>query len=122
MPMYFCCGHCLMSQTLHPGFSDLRGSPPALSSTLTLGFFLFLNALASSFLIHSHVTYSTPCHGRGHLDSHVTYRTPCHARGYLHSYLGQRRISLGMIGILTCFSTHTLNLLITKRFTLVGSI
>ena len=31
----------LMSLTLHPCFSDLLGSPPALSSTLTLG---FLNA------------------------------------------------------------------------------
>ena len=32
-------GHCLMSLALHPGFSDLWGSPPALSSTPTLGFF-----------------------------------------------------------------------------------
>ena len=31
-------GHCLMSPALHPGFSDLWGSPPALSSTPTLGF------------------------------------------------------------------------------------
>ena len=32
-------GHGLMSLALHPGFSDLWRSPPALSSTLTLGFF-----------------------------------------------------------------------------------
>ena len=32
-------GHDLMSPALHPGFSDLWRSPPALSSTLTLGFF-----------------------------------------------------------------------------------
>ena len=32
-------GHGLMSPALHPGFSDLLGSPPALSSTSTLGFF-----------------------------------------------------------------------------------
>ena len=34
-------GHCLMWQALQPGFSGLWGSPPALSSTLTLGFFFF---------------------------------------------------------------------------------
>ena len=39
----FCLGQCLMSPALHPGFSDLSGSPPALSSNLRLGFF-FLNA------------------------------------------------------------------------------
>ena len=33
---------CLMSPALHPGFSDLWGSPPALSSTLRLGFFCFV--------------------------------------------------------------------------------
>ena len=32
-------GHYLMSPALHPGFLDLWGSPPALSSTPTLGFF-----------------------------------------------------------------------------------
>ena len=32
-------GHGLISLALHPGFSDLLGSPPALSCTLTLGFF-----------------------------------------------------------------------------------
>ena len=65
----FCLDHCLVSPALHPGFSDLGGSPPALSSTPTLVFLCFLNALASSFLIHSHVTYGTPCHARGHLHS-----------------------------------------------------
>ena len=29
-------------------------------------FFCFLNAQASSFLIHSHVTYRMSCHARGH--------------------------------------------------------
>ena len=48
-----------------------------------------LNAYASSFLIHSHVTYVTPCHARGHLLSHS------------HSCLGKQRISLGVIGILS---------------------
>ena len=32
-------GHFLSSGALHSGFSDLWGSPPALSSTLTLGVF-----------------------------------------------------------------------------------
>ena len=32
-------------------------------------FFVFLNAQVSSFLIHSDVTYGTPCHARGHLHS-----------------------------------------------------
>ena len=31
--------HCLMSPALHPVFSDLWGSPPALSSTQHLAFF-----------------------------------------------------------------------------------
>ena len=43
-----------MSRALHPNFSDLLGSPLALSSTPTLG---FLNAYASSFLIHQHLCY-----------------------------------------------------------------
>ena len=34
-------GHGLMLPALHPGFSDLLGSRPALSSTSRLGFFLF---------------------------------------------------------------------------------
>ena len=34
--------HWLMSPALHPGFSDLWGSPPALSSTPTLDFFEWL--------------------------------------------------------------------------------
>ena len=37
----FCLGHCLMSSALHPSFSDLAGSPPVLSSTPTLVFFVF---------------------------------------------------------------------------------
>ena len=41
MPMYLFFGHGLMSPTLHPGFSDLWRSPPALSSTPALCFFLF---------------------------------------------------------------------------------
>ena len=36
---FFFFGHCLTSQALHPGFSDLQGSSPALSSTPTFGFF-----------------------------------------------------------------------------------
>ena len=49
---HFLFGHCLMSSALHPGFSDPWGSPPALSSTPTLGFFFeclgiqFFNSLA----------------------------------------------------------------------------
>ena len=37
----------------------------------------FVNAQASSFLIHSHVTYGTPCHARGHSRSffHPTFFT-----------------------------------------------
>ena len=70
--------HCLMSPAFHPGFSDLWGSPPALSSTPTLGgFFLFFNSL--------------------------TCGTLCHARGHSHSYLGKRRISPGVISILSMY-------------------
>ena len=60
---FFCLGQCLMSLALHPGFSDLWGSSPALSSTPTLGFFLF-------FWIHEHPVF---------LFTHMwlTYRTPC---------------------------------------------
>ena len=55
-------------------------------------FFFFLNAQASSFLVHSHVTYGTLCHARGHS----------------HSYLGKRRIFLGVTGILSmCLRSHT---------------
>ena len=55
-------------------------------------FFFFLNAQASSFLVHSHVTYGTLCHARGHS----------------RSYLGKRRIFLGVTGILSmCLRSHT---------------
>ena len=63
----------LVSPTLHYGFSDLRRSSTALSSTPTLRclffiLFYFLSAyfFASSFLIHTHVTYGMSCHARGH--------------------------------------------------------
>ena len=46
------------------GFSDPWRSPPTLSPTPTQVF--FVNAEASSFLTHSHVTYGAPCHARGH--------------------------------------------------------
>ena len=72
-------GHGLMSPALHPGFSDLWGSPPALRSTPTLGFFeclgiQFFNSLTCDLRdamprkrsLHSHVTWRTPCHARGH--------------------------------------------------------
>ena len=45
---FFFFGHHLMSLALHPGFSDLWWSPPALSSTLTLGF-LFFECLGIQF-------------------------------------------------------------------------
>ena len=46
---FFCLRHCLMSPALHPGFWDLWGSPPALSSTPTLGFFLFFECIGIQF-------------------------------------------------------------------------
>ena len=82
----FCLGHCLMSLALHSGFSDLWGSPPALSSTLALGFFCFwmlrhpVFKFTSLFLTQSVrlslVTYPSLC------STYVTYRMPCHASGY----------------------------------------
>ena len=46
-------GYLSMSPGLHPGFSELWRSPPALSSTLTaFGCLLFLIVQASSFFIH----------------------------------------------------------------------
>ena len=39
MLRHFFWGHYPVSLALHPSFSDLLGSPPALSSTPTLGFF-----------------------------------------------------------------------------------
>ena len=45
----FCLGHCLMSPALHPGFSDLWGSPPALSSTPILGFFFVFECIGIQF-------------------------------------------------------------------------
>ena len=64
------------------------------SRCLSIYLFIYfcLNAWASSFSIRSHVTYGTLCHARGHS----------------HSYLGKRRISLGVIGILNmCPHSHT---------------
>ena len=80
-------GYLSMLPALHPGFSDLWRSPPALSSILTtFGCRLFLIVQASSLLIHSPfptqsvrlplVTYPSLC------STCVTYRTPCHASGH----------------------------------------
>ena len=74
-------GHHLMSVALHPGFSGLWKSPPALSSTLTRGFFLSFEYLGIQFF---------------NLHLHVTYGMPCHTRGHSHSYLGKQKISLGV--------------------------
>ena len=38
-----------MSLALHPGFSDLSGSPPALSFVPTLEFFLFFECIGIQF-------------------------------------------------------------------------
>ena len=46
---FFCLRHCLMSPALHPGFSDLGGSPPALSSTPILGFFFVFECIDIQF-------------------------------------------------------------------------
>ena len=81
---FFCLGHCLMSPALHPGFSDLWGSPPALSSTPTLWFFFAFECIGIQFF------NSLTC----------DCGTPCRARGHSHSYLGKRRISLGVTIIL----------------------
>ena len=73
-----------MLLALHPGFSDLWGSPPALSSTPTLGFFWMLRCpvfwFTSLFLTQSVrlplATYPSLCR------AYVTYRMTCHARGH----------------------------------------
>ena len=49
----------------------------------------FFECLGIQFLVHSHVTFGTLCHTRGHS----------------HSYLGKRRISIGVAIILSiCIS------------------
>ena len=88
LSIFFFWGHCPVSLALHPSFSGLR-LPPALNSTLTLGF--FLNTYASSFLI-PHVWLM------GH---HAT-------AGVTHTHLRKRRISLGVAIILSiCLRSHT---------------
>ena len=86
-------GHQLVSLALHPGFSDLWRSPPALSSTPTWDYFILFECLSIQFF---------------NLHSHVTYGMPCHARGHSHSCLGKQRISPGVAIILAmCLCSHT---------------
>ena len=90
----------LMSPTLHPGFSDLWRSPPAFFECLGIQFF---NSLTCDLrdAMPRQMSPTLIC-------SHVTCGTLCHARGHLHSYLGKRRISLGVIGILSIYlRSHT---------------
>ena len=85
---FFCLGYCLLLPALHPGFSDLWWSPPALSSTRhSAFFFLFLNAKASSFLIlcSTCVTYGAPCHARGHQVLFIPREAEDFRRGDNHS-------------------------------------
>ena len=85
-------GH-ILSPALHPGFSDLWRSPPALSSTPTWDYFILFECLSIQFF---------------NLRSHVTYGMPCHARGHSHSCLGKQRISPGVAIILVmCLCSHT---------------
>ena len=86
-----------MSLGLHPGFSDLWGSPPAVSSTLTLGFFCLFECIGIQFF------NSLTCDLRDAMSRQRSLTLihmwltgmPCHARGHSHSYLGKQRISLG---------------------------
>ena len=88
-----CQRHPTLASQTHEGLHHLWALPWHMAIFFLFFSFFFLNAKASSFLIHSH----------------VTYRTPCHARGHPHSYLGKRRICLGVRGILSMYlRTHTL--------------
>ena len=109
-------GYLSMSRALHRGFSDLKRSPSALSTTPTaFGCLLLLIVPAPSFLIHPLfltqsfrvplVIYPSLC------SAYVTYRMPCHVNGHqANSYLGTRKISLGVAIILSiCLCLYTYN-------------
>ena len=105
-------GSLSMSLALHPGFSDLLRSPPALSSTpTTFGCLLFLMFkhpvldsppfLTQSVRLHL-VTYPSLC------STCLTYRTLVTKCFPPNPYLGKRRISLGVTSILSmCLHSHT---------------
>ena len=61
-----------MSPGLHSGLSDPWRSPPALSSTLTQGYFFEWLGI-QVFNSHSHMIYGTSCHGRS--DSHYIFNS-----------------------------------------------
>ena len=106
-----------MSSALHPGFSDLRRSPPALSSTPTAfscliswlfrhPVFWFTSLFLTQSVRLSLLTYPSMC------SSYVTCRMPCYARVTKHfppnPYLERHRVSLGVAIILAmCLSSHT---------------
>ena len=109
-------GYLSMSPALDPGFSDLWGSPPALSSTpAAFGCLHFLVVQASRFTIHPLfltqsvrpplVTYPSLC------SIYVTYRTPCYVSGHqvlptkpcYHKCYGFERASF----TLRCFLPYT---------------
>ena len=101
-------GYLSMPLALHPAFSDLWRSPPALNSTLTtFGCLLFLTLQTSGFLIpllsqHSQLCclwFPTPhCAAPVWLTRHHVMLSV--ARWFLpKSHLGKQRISLGVASI-----------------------
>ena len=54
-------GHGLISLALHPGFSDLLGSPPALSCNPTLGFFFECLGIQFFNLLTCDLRDTMPC-------------------------------------------------------------
>ena len=106
-----------MLPALHPGFSNLLRSPPALRSTPTnFGCLLFLIVQASSFLIHPLFQHSQ----LGYLWLPTPHcAAPVWLKGYHtmaavtrcfppNPYLGEKRMLLEVASILRmCLSLHT---------------
>ena len=99
-------GYLSMPPALHPGFSDLWRSPPALSSFLDCSGVQFFNSPP----LHSQLSYlwlPTPhCAAPAWLTGHhaMPTVTSCFPP---NPWLGKQRISLGLVSILSmCLCSH----------------
>ena len=91
------------------GCLSIFGPPPRFTCTLPWLLRLVKVSTSSELYPDMRLFFLFECLGTQFFNSHshVTYGTPCHARGHSHSCLGKQRIFIGVAIILNmCLCSH----------------